>query len=284
VMHEYAAKEFYQAFCAYKETANRRFADDIRRHIAQCPYDCIVGNGYAAILPLIHDVWGPDIKLVHIKRRDRDACIASLVKNCRMFPEGYGYYASSEQATINRMAAFHFGEMTKSEWDRMPIATKLGWYYDKTHALIEEHKGLFPESIDLFTEDLSDDRSRRTIARLAGGTDIILPPPIRANVQDFDIAAVPQKDRDKAMWLIGQLNWDLLFTDDLYALKHFLNCFTAWTGYQIAGAVQLARSARPSAAETDETLAQARELLMAAIKEIDLLKKHNGERWQSAAK
>lgn len=282
-MHEYGARKLYRAFCAYKETGDQRFAEDIRRHIADCPYDCIVGNGYAAILPVIRDVWGPETRLVHIKRRDRDACIASLVKNCDMFPEAYGYYTSSEQATFNRMTAFHFGEMTESEWNRMPIAAKLGWYYDKTHALIEEYKGLFAVSVDLFTEDLSDDQSRQTIARLAGGADADLPPPTHTNIQEFDIASVPEKNRDKAIWLIGQLNWDLLFTDDLYALNHFLNSFIAWTGYQISGAEQLSRSIPPDAAQTSETLAHARELLTAAIKDIGALEKLNEERRRPAA-
>ena len=80
------------------------------------------------------------------------------------------------------------------------------------------------------------------------------------------------------MWLIGQLNWELLFDDDIYALEHFLIRFSAWTGYQIRGAPQLARSKRPTPEETGATLARARELLMAAIKDVDGLEKLNLER------
>jgi hypothetical protein len=35
------------------------------------------------------------------------------------------------------MAAFHLDELTREAWDRLPLAEKFGWYYDKTHALIE---------------------------------------------------------------------------------------------------------------------------------------------------
>src|SRR5580658_1421108 len=43
-MHEYRAHEFYNAFSEYMETRNEMFADQIRRMISECPFDCIVGN------------------------------------------------------------------------------------------------------------------------------------------------------------------------------------------------------------------------------------------------
>lgn len=43
VMHEYCAREFYQAFCDYAETADARHFAEIRRMIDECPYDCLVG-------------------------------------------------------------------------------------------------------------------------------------------------------------------------------------------------------------------------------------------------
>jgi len=278
VMHEYCAREFYQAFSEYQETRNNSYAEEIRQMVVECPSDCIVGNGYAAVLPFFREQWGPDTKLIHLRRRDRDACIASLVKNCEMFPLAYGYYSMSEQATIKRMAAFHFGEMTKDEWDRMPTVDKFGWYYDKTHAFIERYKELFAESVDIFTEDLSEDGTRRTIAQLASGDDGILPPRAHLNAQHFDVTALPEEHRDKAVWLIGQLNWELLLNDDAYAVEYFTNRFIAWAGYQIRDAKQLGRSRRPSPAATAETLARTRTLLIKATNEIDALYELNRER------
>ena len=278
-IHEYCAREFYHAFTNLKETGNERFADDIRQMIADCPYDCIVGNGYAAILPYFVQQWGSNTKLVHIKRFDREACIASLVKNSEYFPAAYGYYASADNAKVKRMAAFHFGEMSKSEWDRMPIAARFGWYYDKTHALIELYKCLFDSSIDILTEKLNEESTRRALARLADGSATVVPPPVHLNAAAFDIGSLPQLQRDKAAWLLGRLNWASVLADDVYAIDYFLDKFVAWTGYQIKGEREdLAGLQRPSRSDTAKTLARARTILNNASEEIDELEKLNRER------
>lgn len=278
-IHEYCAREFYHAFANLKETGNERFADDIRRMIADCPYDCIVGNGYAAILPYFVEEWGSNTRLVHIKRLKREACIESLVKNAELFPAAYGYYASAKDAKIKRMAAFHFGEMSKGEWDRMPISAKFGWYYDKTHALIELHKNLFGESIEIFTENLNEQSTRRALARIAGGSAAVLPPPVHLNAAAFDIGSLPGDQREKAAWLLGRLNWPSALTDDVYAIDYFLDKFVAWAGHQIKGErKELAGSQQPNRGDMAKTLARARAILNQASEEIDELEKLNRER------
>ncbi len=277
-MHEYCSREFYQSFCDYKETGNEHHLDEIRRLIAECPYDCIVGNGYAAILPLFREQWGPTVRLVHIRRACRDACIASLMKNCEMFPVAYCYYTAAEGASVKRMAAFHFDEMTKDEWKRMPPVAKFGWYYDKTHSLVDKYSGLFMECVEICTETLSEESTRRVITKLAGGPNESLPPPTHLNAQAFDIASLASENRDKAMWLLGRLNWELLVNDDVYGIEYFLNKFIAWTGYQIRGAPQLAGARRPSIGETAEVLARARAALEAASRDINGLEELNRDR------
>ena len=49
VMHEYCCREFYQAFCDFSETGDNAYEDALKRMVSDVPYDCIVGNGYAAI-------------------------------------------------------------------------------------------------------------------------------------------------------------------------------------------------------------------------------------------
>src|SRR5262249_9000365 len=128
VMHEYQAREFYQAYCNFRETDESRFLDEIRSMIDECPYDCIVGNGYAAVLPQFAERWS-SATLIHLRRADRVAAIASLKTNCELFPRAYGYYSTSPQATVKRMAAFHFGEMSRSRWDALSLDEKFAWYY-----------------------------------------------------------------------------------------------------------------------------------------------------------
>jgi hypothetical protein len=278
-MHDYCSREFYQAFSEHMETGKQGFRDEIGQMITECPLDCIVGTGYAPILPLFVDKWGPNTKLVHIKRADREACIASMMKNCEMFPVAYRYYSSAEGATVKRMAAFHFGDMSKSEWDKLPAAAKFGWYYDKTHALIEQHKGLFAECLDVFTEKLDEEPTRRALARIAIGSETVVPPPVHLNAHAIDIAAIPKDQRDHAMWLLGRLDLNSLVTDDVYGLAYFLNNFISWTGYQIRGELpQLGRTRRPDRAETAATLGRARAVLDDAIRVIGDLERLNRER------
>lgn len=126
--------------------------------IAQCPFDCVIGNGYAPVLPFFAE-FGQTRTLVQVRRGDRDACIRSLMRNCELFPTTFGYYSDSDQATIKRMAAFHFGEMTRACWDRLPLVEKLAWYYDKTHALIDAASGYFPEYLEVVTEHINDEQT-----------------------------------------------------------------------------------------------------------------------------
>ena len=274
-MHEYRAREFYNAFADFKETGNERFADEIRRLIAECPFDCIVGNGYAAILPYFLEQWGPETKLVHL-RRDREACILSLMKNCEMFPEVYGYYTSTEGATMKRMAAFHFGDMTREEWEALPAVAKVGWYYDKTHALIDQYSDLFGESFDMSTEKLNEEPTRRAIARLTTGSDTVAPLRTHLHAHSFDIASVPAEDRGKAMWMLGQVNWELIVNDDAYGVEYFLTKFLEWKTHQLGG--NPSPGAEEASAETAATLARMRAVLIAAINEIEVLEKVNLER------
>jgi SAM-dependent methyltransferase len=90
-MHEYGCRELYQAFCDLRETGEVGHAAEIERIIADCPWDCIVSNGYAAVLPAFAERYGRGLKVIHLRRADRDACIASLKKNCELFPAAYGY-------------------------------------------------------------------------------------------------------------------------------------------------------------------------------------------------
>jgi hypothetical protein len=238
-IHEYRCRDLYHAFCELRETGRPEYERALRGIAAECPHEAIVGNGYAAILPLFAQAHGRRIKLVHLRRADRAACIASLVHNCELFPSAYGYYSSSPHATVKRMAAFHFGDMSHSEWDRLPIQEKFGWYYDKTHALVDGFKGLFDETVEIETEALDDEATRQTLARFVCGLDSEPPPKTHLNAASINIASFPEPYRHKMHWLMGRLNVAQVAEDEVYALDYFLEKFIAWTGYQITQAPQL---------------------------------------------
>jgi hypothetical protein len=278
VMHEYRSREFHQAFCDFAESSDARHLAEIRRIIDECPHDCIVGNGYATILPLFAERYGFDVKLVHVRRMDRDACIKDLVKNCELFPTAFGYYSSSAEAVVKRMAAFHFGETTREEWDRWSMEEKFGWYYDKTQALIDSQKNLFDEYVELHTERLNDEDTRRKIACLVLGRDDVVPPTTHLNAHSIDIGSYPNELRPKMQWLLGWLNPHELAHDDVYAIEYFLNKYAAWTGYQIRNSPQLDGMSTRSREEIATTLDRAHGVVLAAIKDIEGLKKILAER------
>jgi hypothetical protein len=272
-MHEYCCREFYQAFCDYRETNAAVWWANLQRMVADCPYDAIVGNGYAAVLPLFAERYGRGLKLVHLRRADRAACIASLAKNCALFPTAYGYYSSNPEATVKRMTAFHFGEMTYSEWDRLPTDEKFGWYYDKTHALIADAKALFDNYTEIETETLDSAATRRVLAHLVGGLSAFVPPKSHLNAARVDISAFPKEHQYKMNWLLGRLNFDEMARDDLYAIDYFLEKFIAWTGYQITNATQLGPTTAASADKIAIDLDRGVEIIAKRLKDFHSLRK-----------
>jgi SAM-dependent methyltransferase len=270
-VHEYCCREIYQAFCDFKETGDGGHAAALERMVADCPYDSIVGNGYAAILPLFAEHYGRGLKVVHLYR-DREACIESLITNCELFPTAYRYYSSSPEAEVKRMAAFHFGGIPRTAWDLLPVREKFGWYYDKTHALVRQHLALFDNHIEIATESLNDEATRRKIAEFAGG-GAAPPPRTHLNASVIDISSFPRQHQVKMNWLMGRLNMEELAKDDVYALNYFLDKFVAWTGYQIADAPQLGGTAAPSAPEIAADLERAGRILNERLREIDALYK-----------
>jgi hypothetical protein len=271
-VHEYCCREIYQAFCDFSETGDDSRAEALKRMVADCPYDSIVGNGYAAILPLFAERYGRGLKVVHLYR-DREACIESLITNCELFPTAYRYYSSRPEAEVKRMAAFHFGDMPRDVWDLLPVREKFGWYYDKTHALVRRHLALFDHHIEIATESLNDAATRRAIADFVDGGEAQPPPRTHLNASVIDISSFPKQHQVKMNWLMGRLNMEDLAKDDVYALNYFLDKFVAWTGYQIANAPQLGGTPAASAPEIAADLERAGRIVNERLREIDALYK-----------
>lgn len=219
-VHEWGSSELNELFCRLKEGNDGSVEAEIRQLILDCPYACVVGNGYAAVLPIIADLLGDQVTLVHLRRRDRAACIASLAENAELSPQNHVYYADSPAALRKRPTAFHFGEMSKPQWTDLSLTDKFGWYYDKTHALIEKHKRLFTNSLSVDTEDLATDSVRAALAHAAGSTEM----PRAFHVNRFvDLRHVPTDRRSFVQRLLGQLDVQKLAHDDLYGLRQVLN-------------------------------------------------------------
>jgi hypothetical protein len=280
-MHEYCCREIYQAFCDFAETGDEHHAEALKRMVTDCPFDSVVGNGYAAILPLFAERYGRGLKIVHLYRDDREACIESLITNCELFPTAYRYYSASPEAKVKRMAAFHFGDMSCVEWDRLPLREKFAWYYDKTHALVRQHLALFDRHVEIATESLNDEATRRAIADFVDGTVAPAPPQTHLNATVINISSFPRQHQVKMNWLMGRLNMEELAKDDVYALNYFLDKYVAWTNYQITAAPQLDGTSAPSKSEIAADLERASRIMNERLREIDalhrLVRGHTGD-------
>jgi hypothetical protein len=260
--HEWASVPFNAAFCEWMETGDSVHQKRIRAALRDCPNDAIVGNGYAAILPTIAESLAGGATLVHLRRRDRSACVASLARNATLYPVNHLYYADSPTATGKRMAAFHFGEMSRAEWDRLTLIDKFGWYYDKTHALVEQYAPLFERTIEVETESLRDEAVGAALARVVGADA-----PLRAVHlnRHVEVDAPSMQARVFVQRLLGKLDVDRLASDELYGARHFLGEYLHYLS-------ELASGIGPGdSTELDplvRTLSEARVLLRSGMVEL----------------
>ena len=238
--HEFGSRDCYNIVTDILENGNHSAKATLRQIMEECKYEAIVGNGYAFALPYISDCFRGQVKLIHIQRRNIDACISSLVTDCVMFPDAYGYYSDREDIhfSVKRTTAFHFGEMTHAQWNRLSLNDKFLWYYKKTHALIEEHKSLFSDYLHVYTEDLNNRETIRKIAEFISAGLTNLPDPVHLNSHFYaDIFKVESINRAKMQWLFREYNCNQAASDDLYSLRFFLDRFITLMGYQITGSI-----------------------------------------------
>jgi len=270
--HEYLARECYESYCLYKETGDAGHLVGIRERIRECPYEAVVGNGYASLLPLFLEVY-PDLAVIHLKRADREACILSHQKNSELFPDAYLYYAAAK-GTMRRVAAFHEGEMTFEEWQSLSSHSRLGWFYDYTHRKIEQELANFPRHITIHTESLSDQTTLDALTQFVVQGDAKSPAPVRLNrhvylaIDDFS-----ESGMSYAQWLFGNLSAAAIEKDEVYLSEYVTNKFIALIGYQISDFIKHvapAYSRRPR--EISDSLGRFESLLNERLREVNLLK------------
>jgi hypothetical protein len=236
--HEYGARALYQAYCSWRETGEERYLDEIDTLIRDCPYDAVVGNGYAPILHLLEGRLPSSVRIIHLRRRSKPDCVASLVKDAQLFPQAYRYYTSDSAEHSKRIAAFHYGEATRAQWDAAPLEARFDWYYRKTHALIDAAKGRFAASLDLATEDLDRLESRQALAGFIVGGAAAAPPPVRVNGHvHLATDQVAEEHRLRVQWLFGHLNIHDVLADDAHLVRYAIDRYVTWTGYQVTGQI-----------------------------------------------
>lgn len=242
--HEYASRECYNSMDAYlhsKITNNgigdEKILDDLRQYLINCPYDAIIGNGYSFAFMEIPEAFPKDSHFIHLKRRDRKACIDSWIKCCKLFPEANGHYATDESIVYKvwRISAFHLGETSKEDWYKWALDEKCAWYYDRTHTMINEMSKYFPKRMNFYTEDLSDPNKLRELANFIGIDLQNEITPTRKNSFVYaDITQIDSFHTPKAQWLFSKFDFPRSVQDDIYAIEYFCERFISWHSYLIS--------------------------------------------------
>jgi hypothetical protein len=272
VGHEYNAREFYDAFCSYAETKEPAYLAEIRRMVDQCPFECIVGNGYAPVLSIFSEQLPRcNVSLIHLRRANRDACIASLKRNAELFPAPYRYYVQNPEAITKRIAAFHFGDMTRPAWDAINVSDKMKWYYDKTHDLIDSSRSHFGKYLEINTEDLDLLSTREMLANFITGSNSEAPPSTHLNRHSIDMVEFPEETREKMQWMLGRCDLRRLAEDEVYAMEYFCNCFVTWSNHEIQNLLRTDASNHESKRDVAVMLERARAVILESYQRIEAL-------------
>jgi hypothetical protein len=234
-VHEMHSRDLYELQC---DLAERPECTDTRKRIYRTigSFPCIAasGNGYAGVLPIFAELY-PNLKLLHLRRRDKHAFIASQMRNSQLFPETYINY-STKTGVMRRIAAFHTGETTRDEWFAMSLAEKFDWFYEYTHRLIVSAYPFFPAVLQIDTEDLSSPETLRSLASFVSGDASNAPGPRRLNSHNLiDIFDFPAEQRPFAQWLLGRLNCQQIAEDNTVLVDHVLDSTIAWLGFLQTG-------------------------------------------------
>jgi hypothetical protein len=234
-VHEILSRELYELQCDLIEHPERADTDRrIREIIAGFPCRAVSGNGYAGVLPVFAKLY-PDLKLIHLRRRDKQAFIASQMRNSQLFPETYIYY-STDHGVMRRITAFHTGEATRDQWFALPLADKFAWFYDYTHRLVASAYPLFPHVLQIDMEDLNDPETLRSLAAFVSGDASHAPRPRRLNGHSLvDVFDFPAEQRAFAQWMFGRLNSREIAEGNMVLVDHVLNSTIAWLGYLQSG-------------------------------------------------
>lgn len=242
-VHEYLSTECYAAFDEYSKVGNEHVLERVVSKCCESNFNVIVGNGYATLLPYFARM-NKDIILIHLQRRDREAWIASSVRNAKFYPTAYKYYVPDEllennDINIPRTAAFHVGESTIEEWSTWSLEEKLGWHYDYIHRSIATYSSQFSKALHVYTEDLNDATALSALAKFVVPEALDIPAMPKLNGHYFaDIEKYSPEFRPFAQWLLGNIDWDQVISNPGYLVSYAMNRFETWIGWCQSGAAQ----------------------------------------------
>ncbi len=249
VMHEIASFRTFAGVAKYLQ------GDDAwMRNICRAwDGDVIAGNGFNFILPLLHEMFGGNLKVIHL-RRERGPAIAAMARAAQADPLYWdGYLDLDGEDGVDVAAEFDpqrpgaplLDDMDEEQWSMLSLEDRLGWLYDAGHRAIENDLHLFPNHLAVATEDLNDPAAIQRIARFIDPGFRQLCPPVHVNhALDGPLEAVVSDDRDGARSTLADFDYHRVAASETYPVVYFLqNMVTA-----------------QATKDTDEALAELRDL------------------------
>jgi MoaA/NifB/PqqE/SkfB family radical SAM enzyme len=198
----------------------------LRKVLAAWRSEVVIGNHLAFVMPVLREVFGKDLKVIHL-RRERDSGVAGLLRNALAFPQNWGGYTPlAEVHDIIRPTARHFRELDAAAWNAFGLEGQVAWYFDRVHALIEALLPAFDQRLTLATEALSDPA---TIARLAAFIDPgwttrdVAPVHLNATAA-FDLAQVADPyDRIRLARVLRDFDLRQALASETYPIGYFVD-------------------------------------------------------------
>lgn len=196
----------------------------LRKVMAAWRGSAVVANMLGFAMPVIRAAFGPSLKIIHLKR-PRAAGVAALVDRAELYPQNWGGYTTlAAPHDIVRPTARHFGEMTARQWAEAGLASRIAWYYDKTHALIGAADRDFDNWLEVGTAELDDPATMARIARFIDPTWTVAVRPVHLNATAaFDLKRLPDAyDRIRLGRLLHDFDLAEAATSPAYPMTYFL--------------------------------------------------------------
>jgi len=222
------------SFRAYAGTAQYHTHGDgdwMRCILDKFSEEIISGNAFNFVLPLIHDTYGSDVRVMHIKR-DRKACIASMHSQALSDPLAWdGYINAVDGSAMGADMTYEaapptavlLGEMEADAWNLLSLDDRLAWLYDASHRAIEANLHLFPKHLLITTEELDDPAAIRRITQFVNPAWRQTCTPVHLNSTLHDHNAEPaQSARLATQNAIADFDLHQLTASDTYPVIYFL--------------------------------------------------------------
>lgn len=218
-IHECDNAEIYAAARVFIANGD---PEPARAVISRWGQDVESGNGYAFILPVFREVFGPDLKIIHL-RRNRADNVKSMVNHTSWNPSHWGgYVAFDGPFEIVRPTAVDLEEISAPEWKKLTLQQRIEWYYETTHTTVENHKPLFRHVFEMSTDDLNNPGRLEELTSFLDPNwrNPASPSHLNANL-NYDFASMTPEQRRKARKMWRHFDFQKAIGDPEYGLRHF---------------------------------------------------------------